>query len=93
MPGSSFLLGFFAIGPFLALRRYQVTPAPPSWAMVRLVIENKVIAVLALAGGAYLAFFALTAGDFPSFGECSEDKSGLDLYLKRSSRGLERAIT
>lgn len=59
---ASFALGFFAIGPYLALRRFAPFPAPPKAQWLAKAIENKVAAVLALFSGVFLFYYAFAGG-------------------------------
>ncbi len=61
----SFALGFFALGPYLALREFRPEAAPPKARWVRKALESKIPAVLAMAGALALVKHGLFTGGGP----------------------------
>ncbi len=59
----SFALGFFAAGPYLALRRFTPFRALPRNKFLAKAVENKIPAALALASSLYLVYYGLVGGD------------------------------
>lgn len=59
----SFAFGFFAMGPYLALRSFQPSPgATPSNRMVARFVENKLPAALAFISSLYLVYLVVGGG-------------------------------
>lgn len=61
----SFALGFFALGPYLAVREFRPDAAPPQAGWLRKAIENKIPAVLAMVGALVLVKHGFFTGGAP----------------------------
>ena len=57
---SSFALGFFGVGPYLAARNLQTEVVQSERGQGSVLFESKITALLLLAFGAYLTYYALT---------------------------------
>ena len=58
---SSFALGFFGVGPYLALRRINIDVTDSNKGMGSGIFENKLTSIGSLLFGIYLVYFAFTA--------------------------------
>lgn len=61
----SFALGFFALGPYLALREFRPSAAPPKAAWLRRALESKIPSVLAMVGALLLVKHGFITGGAP----------------------------
>lgn len=62
---ASFALGFFALGPYLALREFRPSAAPPKAAWLRKALESKIPSVLAMVGALLLVKHGFVTGGAP----------------------------
>lgn len=77
----SFALGFFALGPYLALREYRPDAAPPKATWLRKAVESKIPAGLALTGALALVRHGFFTGGGPGLdwaGRLAEYKTLFD---------------
>lgn len=80
----SFALGFFALGPYLALREFRPDAAPPKANWLRKVIESKIPGGLALVGALALVRHGFVTGGGPGLdwaGRVAEYKALFDTQM------------